>query len=265
MEKKQHKDKLAEDKQLNANVAEENLTELQQATESEAIAPDEETADQPMNPLPEESAMEIDEEEETFDDEEKEEKTDKLNLTALLKAVKSYWWMILLNCLIIGGIAALLIIEEPRTYLSEVKLAPEAEDISSGGSLSSIASSFGIDLGGVTTTDAIRPDLYPDLVASNDFVYRLFKIPVKSLNGNIYTDYYTYLTKYQKVSWWRKELNNFQRKFQDEPKDEPAIASNSKPTFYPATDKGAVKLTRRQEKVMEAIRSLVTCNVDKRT
>ena len=89
MEKKQHKDKLAEDKQLNANVAEENLTELQQATESEAIAPDEETADQPMNPLPEESAMEIDEEEETFDEEEKEEKTDKLNLTALLKAVKS--------------------------------------------------------------------------------------------------------------------------------------------------------------------------------
>ena len=265
MEKKQHKDKLAEDKQLNANVAEENLTELQQATEPEAIAPNEETTDQPMNLLPEESAMEIDEEEETFDDEEKEEKTDKLNLTALLKAVKSYWWMILLNCLIIGGIAALLIIEEPRTYLSEVKLAPEAEDISSGGSLSSIASSFGIDLGGVTTSDAIRPDLYPDLVASNDFVYRLFKIPVKSLNGNIYTDYYTYLTKYQKVSWWRKELNNFQRKFQDEPKDEPAIASNSKPTFYSATDKGAVKLTRRQEKVMEAIRSLVSCNVDKRT
>ena len=215
MEKKQHKDKPAEGKQLNATMAEENLTELQQATEPEAIAPDEETADQPMNPLPEESAMEIDEEEETFEDEEKEEKTDKLNLTALLKAVKSYWWMILLNCLIIGGIAALLIIEEPRTDLSEVKLAPEAEDISSGGSLSSIASSFGIDLGGVTTTDAIRPDLYPDLVASNDFVYRLFKIPVKSLDGNIYTDYYTYLTKYQKVSWWRKELNNFQRKFRE--------------------------------------------------
>jgi len=186
-------------------------------------------------------------------------KSDKLNVTALVRLLLHNWWVILLNCLIIGGIAALLIIEEPRTYTSSVILAPEAEDINSGGALSSIASSFGVDLGGVTTADAIRPDLYPDLVASNDFIMSLFKIPVKTIDGNIYTDYFTYLKKYQKSSWWRKAISNFKKKFSDDDK-KVEIRNNKSNTV----NNNSLILTKDQERLIESVRNKVVCSVDKR-
>ncbi len=60
-------------------------------------------------------------------------------------------------------LACLYIICIPRTYSTEVKLAPEVES-NMGGGLSSLASSFGFDLNNMQTTDAINPMLYPDLM-----------------------------------------------------------------------------------------------------
>ena len=197
--------------------------------------------------------------EEDSDDDVEKKKSDKLNVSQLFRLLIRNWWVILLNCLIIGAIAALLIIEEPRTYTSSVILAPEAEDVNSGGALSSIASSFGVDLGGVTTADAIRPDLYPDLVASNDFIMGLFKIPVKTIDGNIYTDYFTYLKKYQKSSWWSKALNEFKKKFSDDDK-KTDIRNNKSNT----TNNNSLILTKDQERLIESVRNKVVCVVDKR-
>ena len=53
----------------------------------------------------------------------------------------------------------------PRTYTSSLSLAPEMNNSSNlGGTIGSLASSFGIDLGSMETTDAINPMLYPDLM-----------------------------------------------------------------------------------------------------
>ena len=53
----------------------------------------------------------------------------------------------------------------PRTYTSSLSLAPEASSAPGvGGTIGSLASSFGIDLGNMETTDAINPMLYPDLM-----------------------------------------------------------------------------------------------------
>lgn len=193
------------------------------------------------------------------DDDVEKKKSDKLNVSQLFRILIRNWWVILLNCLIIGAIAALLIVEEPRTYTSSVILAPEAEDVNSGGALSSIASSFGVDLGGVTTADAIRPDLYPDLVASNDFIMSLFKIPVKTIDGNIYTDYFTYLKKYQKSSWWGKALNDLKKKFSDD--DKKVELRNNKSN---TTNNNSLILTKDQERLIESVRNKVVCSVDKR-
>lgn len=189
------------------------------------------------------------------------QKEQKITLSVILRTIVKKWWMFLFNCIIIGTISALLIIEEPRTYTTEVKLAPEAESDVAGGGLSSIASSFGIDLGGMTSLDAIRPDLYPDLVESNDFIYNLFKLPIKTSDGNIYTDYYTYLKKYQKFSWWRKAINDFMKKFQDKPKEN-KINGN----LINGQDENKKRyLTADEEKMIETIKSNVTCSVDQKT
>ena len=59
----------------------------------------------------------------------------------------------------------------PRYYTSSLSLAPEIGNSSSmGGTLGSLASSFGLDLGAMETTDAINPMLYPDLMEDNGFV-----------------------------------------------------------------------------------------------
>ena len=188
----------------------------------------------------------------------------KLDLSRVFRAVKKYWWMIALNCIIVGVIAALLIVEEPRTYQSSVSLAPEADAAPTGGSLSSLASSFGIDIGSFSSSDAIRPDLYPDLVASSDFIFDLFKLPVKTLDGNVFTDYYTYLQKYQRSSWWRKDLQEFMKKFKDKPKDPKAIAGNDVSPV--GESKSQVKLLSYEEQsILEGMRAAISCAVDKQT
>lgn len=94
------------------------------------------------------------------------------------------------------------IFSEPRYYSAEVSLAPESNDASvSGGGLSSLASSFGINIGGAGGHDAIYPLLYPELFQSSEFIVSLLDIKVKNDDGSIDTDYYTYMRKFQKSNW----------------------------------------------------------------
>ena len=82
---------------------------------------------------------------------------------------------------IVFVLSCLYIFPQPRYYTSEVSLAPEVNDESAMGSISSIASSFGLNLGGAAGTDAIYPELYPDLMSSTDFIIGLF---ANNLNGS---------------------------------------------------------------------------------
>lgn len=208
--------------------------------------------------------VESDDEEEDDDNEEILDDDGKLDLTRIFKILKKYWWMLALNCLIIGIIAALLIVEEPRTYTASVKLAPEASTAPAGGSLASLASSFGVDIGTISSSDAIRPDLYPDLVSSSDFLLDLFKLPVKTLDGNVYTDYYTYLKKYQRSSWWRKDMKEFMSQFKDKPKDPKAMAGG-KENGANSNNSQIHVLSPQEESLVEGMRAAINCSVDKQS
>ena len=99
-------------------------------------------------------------------------------------------------------ISCIYILGVPRTYTTDAKLAPELDNSLSGGTLSSIAASFGFDLDNMQTSDAISPLLYPDLMEDNGFVTSLFNIQVVSQDGEINTNYHDYLAKYQKKTIW---------------------------------------------------------------
>lgn len=109
----------------------------------------------------------------------------------------------------------------PRTYTSSLSLAPEVNNNSNiGGTLGSLASSFGIDLGNMETTDAINPMLYPDLMEDNGFVVGLFDIKVTTEDGSVKCSYYDYLTKHQEYTFGQRDLaisrNSFKRRKQQE-------------------------------------------------
>ena len=108
---------------------------------------------------------------------------------------------------IVFVLSCIYIFSLPRYYTSDIKLAPEMENSGAGGTLGSIAASFGFDLSEMQTTDAITPLLYPDLMEDNGFVAGLMNIQVKSQDGEINTNYHDYLKKYQKTAWWNYPIN----------------------------------------------------------
>ena len=157
-------------------------------------------------------------------------------------------------------LASLYIFPIPRTYVSELSLAPELGGQTSGGGLASLAGSFGIDLGNLETTDAFYPELYPDLIATNEFITDLFDVRVKSIDGEIDTDYYTYLTKHQKstfykipINWAKKQLRNLLS-----PPVERSGGGEGSKRFNP------FMLSEETDNVVESVRALISCDVDKK-
>lgn len=142
----------------------------------------------------------------------------------------------------------------PRYYSSSLSLAPEVGGSSMGGTLGSLASSFGLDLGAMETTDAISPMLYPDLMDDNGFVVGLFDVKVKSIDGEIDCSYYDYLTKHQEKPFWGYGIDWVKNLFKS---DEPRNMKGGKQDPY--------FLTKKQNSVCEIIRKNIGIDIDKKT
>lgn len=142
----------------------------------------------------------------------------------------------------------------PRYYSSSLSLAPEVGGSSMGGTLGSLASSFGLDLGSMETTDAINPMLYPDLMNDNGFVVGLFDVKVKSIDGEIECSYYDYLTKHQKKPFWGYGINWVKNLFKSEDSRNVKVGKHD-PYF----------LTKKQNSVCEVIRKNIGIDIDKKT
>ena len=119
-----------------------------------------------------------------------------------LKKNSKLYYIILPIAFIVGIIIAKSI---PAYYQCEVLLAPESGGGgSSMGQLASLASSFGVSLGGGGNggEDAITPSLYPDLMKSTDFKTSLFPIKVHGKKDKTSITYYDYLKNEWKEPWW---------------------------------------------------------------
>lgn len=154
------------------------------------------------------------------------------------------------------------ILPQPRYYTTAVTLAPETEEAISGGSLSSLASSFGINMGGLTNNDAIYPVLYPDLLGAPNFIVNLFDVPVETEAGDLKCDYYTYLNLHQKESFWlypKTLITYWINNLTDDGK-------NATPAMRQSDGKYDVFcMSKRQLEIIEVINSKIKCTVDKKT
>lgn len=143
----------------------------------------------------------------------------------------------------------------PRTYTSSLSLAPELNNSSNlGGTIGSLASSFGIDLGSMETTDAINPMLYPDLMEDNGFVVGLFNIKVATADGSVKCSYFDYLTKHQESPFWTKGIGSIKKLFA---KEEVKAKGGAKMNPY--------RLSKKQDDVASAIRKGISISIDKKT
>lgn len=152
-------------------------------------------------------------------------------------------------------LAAIYSLSLPNYYDCSVVLAPELNSNRSSSSLTSLMSSFGVNLNSSAgmTNDAIRPDLYPELMNSVTFRASLFDIKVHRLKEDTMMTYYDYLLNGQKSTWWADGMKAIFSIFSSKKvkKDPPAVN-----TF---------KLTKKQTLVAKMISKKVVCDVDKKT
>ena len=144
----------------------------------------------------------------------------------------------------------------PRYYMSSVVWAPESSDNTSLGSFSSSLASLGLgSLGKLANNDAISPDLYPDLLSSNDFVVQLFPIKVINKDGSINTNYYDYLNHKQKDAWWNKIKGYIMELIDPTPL-----------TNFKGTEKVDIfSMSKKQQDIAAKIKKNINCEIDQKT
>ena len=186
-----------------------------------------------------------------------EKKTEVINLRDIVHKIISQRRKFYLPLSITFVLSCIYIFSLPRYYTSSASLAPEMESsLGAGGTLGSIASSFGIDLGDMQTSDAITPLLYPDLMDDNAFVCNLFNIRIETQDGEVKTSYYDYLDKHQKSAWWSGPLSSIRNIFSSKDDEQ---TGNDSTAFNPYV------LTAKQDMVVALIRNNITINVDKKS
>lgn len=167
--------------------------------------------------------------------------------TAVKKHRKVYYWTLGV-AFVIGQIIAISI---PKTYVCQIKLAPEmGGGNSSIGGLASLASSFGVNIGSGgnnATGDAITPTLYPDLMQSVDFKTSLFSVKVKRKYDKSSMTIYDYFKNEWKYPWWE---DWFGLRAPEKQKD--TLVNN-------------FELTGEQAMIAGIINQNVSCNIDKKT
>ncbi len=154
-------------------------------------------------------------------------------------------------------VSCILILSIPRYYRCDVTLAPEWNDPSGSmsSSLSSLASSFGMNIGGkIASVDAISPELYPNLLKSTDFKVSLFPIHVVSKDKSVSMSYYQYLNTEQKAPWWEYLISFTKNIF----KKEASASSDGKGKI------NSFWLSKEEYNIVEAIGNKISCNVDKK-
>ena len=155
---------------------------------------------------------------------------------------------------IVFVLSCFYIVSIPRYYTSETKLAPEMENSGAGGTLSSIAASFGFDISDMQTSDAITPLLYPDLMEDNAFVVSILNIKVVNIDGDIKTTYHDYLKNFQEKAWWSYPINWLKSLL---PKKEDPVGNKGKFDAY--------HLSKNEDDILNSARDNINISIDKKT
>ena len=148
----------------------------------------------------------------------------------------------------------------PKEYTTTVMLAPEVEGGSrSLGGLSALAGMAGINVDAGETSDALYPELYPDIVSSVGFTTELFPVSVEDEEGELKTTLYNYLKEEQRSPWWSailslpfKCIGWITSLFQDE---EENVGQGIDP----------FRLTKDETSVVKMLNERISVSVDKKT
>lgn len=106
----------------------------------------------------------------------------EISLKQIASFFKKYLLLFFLTGLVFGGIGYYYSTTLPVQYSAVAKILPEyTGGASSAGGLGDLASLAGVSLR--NRTDAIRPDIYPDILSSRPFLIKALSTPLQSSSG----------------------------------------------------------------------------------
>ncbi|MBO4264253.1 MAG: chain-length determining protein [Bacteroidales bacterium] len=188
-----------------------------------------------------------------------------VDLMPYVRKALASWRTILKWALAASLIGIIIGFSKPKEYTTRAVVAPEITTRTGSGGLSSLASLAGINMNTMALTDAMHPDLYPEIIRSSSFMIGLFDLPVdiEKRDTVIHTDLYDYMVNHTRAPWWgyifglpHKMMDGARRLFSR--KDDPDDAEG-----YAQLD--SLRLTKQQEMVVKALSKCITAKVEKKT
>jgi len=181
------------------------------------------------------------------------------------KALKS--WKKILIWAFCGAVFGVIIgLSTPKKFIAKAVVAPELATRSTLGSgLNSLASLAGVNMNSLALTDAMHPDLYPEVIRSTNMCISLFDMPVtvETKDSLVHTDLYDYMVNYTKRPWWTYVLGL------------PRMAIDGVKGWFVPKDEfedgeghehvDSLRLTRQQEMVIKALSKNIDATVEKKT
>ncbi|GAB3897286.1 Wzz/FepE/Etk N-terminal domain-containing protein [Spirosoma agri] len=180
----------------------------------------------------------------------------EIRLIDIVQFLKSSRRLMIVGALIGLLIGALYAFSKHNMYTSEVTVLPEIQGKGAGnlGGLGSLAGLAGINLDNVNGQDAIRPDLYPNVLLSVPFALHLLEQRVYSqkLKGEMSFKEFIYKINDSVYKGWLGGLF---------PKDEKKAEEKLDPKNFSQ----AVQVTKEQDELIKIVQNSTTATYDKKT
>lgn len=187
----------------------------------------------------------------------KDNKTKEIDIIASIFFVLKEWKLLLKFCFVGGAIGVVVAFNTQKKYTATVLLAPEVSNVSSGlGNLSSVGSMLGLKLGASMTSDAIYPEIYPDVLATTDFAIGLFGVEVLPTDSINKIPYYKHLVNSNMIPFWDYPKVWLAKLME-------AIKGDNDKVLGSALD--PFRLSKKETDMLEWIKSNITAVVDKKT
>lgn len=182
-----------------------------------------------------------------------------VDLIALLQIMICKWKLVAITLFGWGLFGIWYAFQQPKEYEATVMLAPETSSNSLANNISSITSMVGLFNDSNPTGDAIYPEIYPDIMSSKDFLVKLFPVKVKTLKGDISTNFYDYQknkTKVTTIGKIKKGIVGMIAKFANKSRTTTNVDSLHPNPFL---------LTKDENGIVMQMKTNFTCQVDKKT
>jgi LPS O-antigen subunit length determinant protein (WzzB/FepE family) len=190
-----------------------------------------------------------------------EEKELTIDFGALFEVIKRGKWFIALGGLLFAIITAAIVFSQPNEYTATTSVMPELESSDAGGlsKFAGLASLAGVDLSSMSSSDAVRPDLYPSVINNTSFFLYLLEQDVKTSESDKVNFLEFYIEKYK----LQEDTVSNQRGFLIKLKESLGIA----PTLILKTDSisDLIYIPEYKGEIIEELKEKIVANMDKKT